>query len=300
VVLETEIWPNLFAELRRRKIPLAVVNARLSEKSLRGYRIARPLLRAALATIGCIAAQSQGDADRYRKLGARLESLSVTGNLKFDFAPPDGLSEQAVSWRRSWGERPVWIAASTHPEEEAIVLAAHRRLRQRFPHALLLWAPRHPERFTAVAGAAEDAGFAVARRTSERLPASTTDVFVIDTLGELQAFYAAADVAFVGGSLQPIGGHNLLEPASLAVPSLVGPHMENFPEMTDLLMEVGAVRRIADEPSLSAAIAAWWNDPAEAHRCGAAGRFRIASERGALARTLALLDAMFPPETTAD
>jgi 3-deoxy-D-manno-octulosonic-acid transferase len=299
VVLETEIWPNLYAELGRRRIPLAIVNARLSEKSLRGYRAFRPLLAAALANVVCVAAQSEGDAERYRKLGARAESLTVTGNLKYDFESPAGLERQAAQWRGLWGNRPVWIAASTHPDEEAIVLAVHGELRLRFPDALLLWAPRHPERFEQVASQAERVGFQVARRTREGQPSATTSVFVIDTLGELQAFYAAADVAFVGGSLQPIGGHNLLEPAALGVPALVGPHTGNFSEITELLLDAGAVRRIHDAPSLLAAIAACWDDPASAIQSGAAGRERIAKERGALARTLALLDSLCPPEPPA-
>ena len=298
VVLETEIWPNLYAELGRRGIPLAIVNARLSEKSLRGYRPFRPLLSAALADVDCVAAQTQDDAERYRKIGADPKSLTVTGNLKYDFEPPAGLEQQGALWRRSWGPRPVWIAASTHPEEEAVVLTAHRDLRRRFPEALLLWAPRHPERFDAVANESERAGFRTARRSREGLPTTDAAVFVIDTLGELQAFYAAADVAFVGGSLQPIGGHNLLEPAALGVPALVGPHTGNFGEITELLLQAGAVRRIQDAASLSAAISAWWLDSSEAVRCGAAGRTRIASERGALARTLALLDRLCPPEAS--
>jgi 3-deoxy-D-manno-octulosonic-acid transferase len=296
VVMETEIWPNLYAELGRREIPLAIVNARLSQKSLRGYRAIRPLLSAALAEVNCVAAQSADDAERYRQLGARAQALTVTGNLKYDFEPPESLLPQAAQWRLHWRARPVWIAASTHPEEEAIVLAVHQELRKQFPNALLLWAPRHPERFEVVANEAGRAGFTVARRSSDGLPSVSTSVFVIDTLGELLAFYAAADVAFVGGSLQPIGGHNLLEPAALGVPALVGPHTGNFSEITELLLKSGAVRRVHDAASLVAAISAWWQDSAQAARCGAAGRDRIASERGALARTLGLLDRLCPPE----
>jgi len=298
VVMETEIWPNLYAELGRRDIPLAIVNARLSEQSLRSYRPIRPLLSGALARVRCVAAQSKGDSERYRRLGARPETLSVTGNLKYDIELPDGLAEQALRWRQTWGARPVWIAASTHPEEEAIMLAAHQALQKQFPQALLLWAPRHPERFEVVANEAGRAGFSVARRSSDGLPSATTAVFVIDTLGELLAFYAAADVAFVGGSLQPIGGHNLLEPAALGIPALVGPHTGNFREITELLLQAGAVLRVSDAASLVAAVTAWWLDPALASRCGAAGRNRIAVERGALARTLVLLDRLYPSEAS--
>lgn len=295
VVIETEIWPNLYAELGRRGIPLAIVNARLSDHPLRGYRPFRPLLAAALVSVRCVAAQSEGDAERYRKLGASAQSLTVTGNLKYDIELPAGLEQTALRWRQGWGARPVWIAASTHPEEEPVIRAAQRRLRERFPDALLLWAPRHPERFAIVAAETERAGFKVSTRSRDGLPSVTTAVFVIDTLGELLAFYAAADAAFVGGSLQAIGGHNLLEPAALGIPALVGPYTRNFRDVTELLLEVGAVRRVRDAESLAAAVAAWWSDPAQARRCGEAGRIRILAERGALARTLALLDGLFPP-----
>ena len=290
VVMETEIWPNLFAQLHARGIPLLIANARLSERSLRGYRPIAPLVRAALREVDVVAAQSQADAWRYRRLGAREDAVHVTGNLKYDLPLPPGVIEQAREWRRDWGQRPVWIAASTHPEEEAIVIQAHRAVLAQFPRALLLWAPRHPERFAAVAAECERAGFATVSRRSEGLPRTDSHVFVIDTLGELMAFFAAADLAFVGGSLQEVGGHNVLEPVALGVPALVGPHTFNFQEITDLLIGVGAVQRVADAESLAAAVVAQFDNPAQAQRRGEAGRERIASERGALARTMALLE----------
>ncbi len=290
VVMETEIWPNLFAQLRARGIPLLIANARLSERSLRGYRPIAPLVRAALREVDVVAAQSQADAWRYRRLGASEDAVHVTGNLKYDLPLPAGIVEQARAWRGDWGQRPVWIAASTHPDEEAIVIQAHRAVLARFPEALLLWAPRHPERFASVAAECERAGFATATRRSDGLPRADSKVFVIDTLGELMAFFAAADLAFVGGSLQEIGGHNVLEPAALGVPALVGPHTFNFQEITDLLIATGAVQRVHDAGSLAASVIALFEDPAQARRRGEAGRERIASERGALARTMALLE----------
>jgi 3-deoxy-D-manno-octulosonic-acid transferase len=290
LVMETEIWPNLFAELQRRGIPAIIANARLSERSLRGYRPIAPLVRAAMRTIDQVAAQSEADAARYRKLGAPAERVHATGNLKYDQEVPEGALEQARRWRTNWGAgRPVWIAASTHPDEEAAVLQAHRAVLAVYPQALLLWAPRHPERFGAVAASAARAGLRVATRRADTLPAADSEVFVIDTLGELMAFYAAADVAFVGGSLQEVGGHNLLEPAALGVPALVGPHTFNFQEITALLLETGAVQRIADGEALGAKLVQWLGEPAERARRGEAGRERIAKERGALARTLALV-----------
>jgi 3-deoxy-D-manno-octulosonic-acid transferase len=209
---------------------------------------------------------------------------------------PEGIVEQARNWRRAWGERPIWIAASTHPEEEGVVMEAHRALLAEFPNALLLWAPRHPERFAAVVAASERAGFRVRSRVGDELPNATSEVFVVDTLGELMAFYAAADVAFVGGSLQEVGGHNLLEPAALGVPALVGPHTFNFQEITELLIETGAVQRVSDAASLAKKVGQLLRHQDERQRRGEAGRLRIAAERGALARTLQLIDRCLPEQ----
>ena len=290
LVMETEIWPNLFAGLERRDVPVIIANARLSERSLKGYRPIAPLVRAALATIDCVAAQSEADAARYRLLGAPPGKVEITGNLKYDLPVPEGIVETAADWRRDWGGRPVWIAASTHPEEEAIVLDAHRAVLASDPRALLLWAPRHPERFAAVVASALRSGMKTGSRREDGLPGGDTEVFVVDTLGELMAFYAASDVAFVGGSLQEVGGHNVLEPAALGVPALVGPHTFNFQDITDLLIETGAVQRVSDAASLGRKICQMLRHPGESRRRGEAGRLRIAAERGALGRTLQLID----------
>lgn len=292
LVMETEIWPNLFAELKRRAVPIMIVNARLSERSLQGYRPIAPLIRDALTAVDIVAAQSPQDAARYRTLGALAATVSVTGNLKYDLPVPPGIVEQAAVWRKTWGQRPVWIAASTHVEEEDIVIAAHQRLLATHPDALLLWAPRHPERFNAVSHANKRAGFRVRQRGEDGLPDIDTEVFVIDTLGELMAFYAAADAAFIGGSLQATGGHNVLEPAALGIPSLVGPHTFNFQESTQLLLDTGAAQRVSDAVTLTRALTQLFDDPDGRRRRGEAGRARIASERGALARTLGLLETL--------
>jgi 3-deoxy-D-manno-octulosonic-acid transferase len=295
VVMETEIWPNLYAGLAQRGIPLLIANARLSERSLRGYGPFRLVIRAALATVACIAAQSDADARRYRQLGAPQRAIEVTGNLKYDVAVSEAMSDTAAAWRRAWGARPVWIAASTHAGEEDAVIAAHRRVLQAHPETLLLWAPRHPERFAGAIGASERAGFRVRSRRTDSQPGVDTQVFVIDTLGELMSFYAAADLAFVGGSLEDIGGHNLLEPVAFGVPAIVGPHTHNFAEITQLLLEVGAVVRIVDADSLASAVITWIDQPDRRRAQGDAGRARIATERGALARTLALIELRLQP-----
>src|SRR5690606_2518357 len=190
--------------------------------------------------------------------------------------------------------RPVWIAASTHEDEEAPVLSAHRALRGSHPDALLLWAPRHPERFRAAVQGARDAGFAVASRSEEGWPGAETGVFVIDTLGELLRFYACAQVAFVGGSLQAIGGHNLLEPAATGTAILSGPHLHNFADIARRLREAGAMQVVADAPALAASLRTLFDD-AGARLQLAANAARLLDEgRGALARTLAMIEPALP------
>ncbi|KFN49172.1 lipid IV(A) 3-deoxy-D-manno-octulosonic acid transferase [Arenimonas composti] len=293
VIVETEIWLNLYVECGRRGIPLAMVNARLSERSLRGYLPVRWLARLALRAVRLVAAQSQADAARLARIGAEPDRIVTTGNLKYDLRLPEGLAARAAEWRAAWGEsRPVWIAASTHAPEEEAVLALREQVAARFPEALLLWAPRHPERFGPVRAALAERGLRVATRRSHGLPGADTQVFVIDTIGELLGFFAAADVAFVGGSLCEVGGHNVLEPAALGVASVVGPHTFNFAEVTQRLRDGGALLQAADATALGEALVALLADPARRRAMGDAGRAQVAELSGALARTLELLAPM--------
>lgn len=290
VVIETELWPNLFVACAQADVPIVIANARLSERSLRGYRRLGALIRLALSGVRLVAAQSEADAARFRVLAGDDVRIEVTGNLKFDQPLPQASRDEALGWRKACGTRPIWVAASTHADEEAAMLEAHRRLRESHPDALLLWAPRHPERFEAVAARVDEAGFALRRRSRDRHPDARCDVFLIDSLGELPGFLAAGDVAFVGGSLCDVGGHNLLEPAALGVPVLSGPHTFNFAEIRALLEEAGALEIVADGATLAAAIHRLLADPAEARERGRSGRQRVDRERGALKRTLALID----------
>jgi 3-deoxy-D-manno-octulosonic-acid transferase len=290
VVMETEIWPNLFFECRARGIPVIVANGRLSEKSLRGYGPIRPLARSALASTRYIAAQSSTDAARLHDLGADPDRLGVVGNLKYDMAVPPQLQDEARELRAHWGAgRPVWIAASTHDGEEMPVLKAHAEVLRRFPDALLLLAPRHPERFKPVVLACRSFGFATRTRSEDGTAEADTQCFVVDTLGELLRFYAAADVAFVGGSLVPIGGHNVLEPAALYVPVIVGPKMFNFADITSSLMEAGAIVQIAEADELGAAVTRLLIDPALRETIGRAGRAAFEREQGGVLRTLGII-----------
>lgn len=295
VIMETEIWPNLFHACHERGIPVVVANARLSERSLRGYGPVRPLARAAIRSAALVAAQSASDAARLVELGARPERLHVVGNLKYHQGVPEGLEAAAAALRSLWGaHRPVWIAASTHENEEAIVLRVHAQVRRHLPEALLLWAPRHPERFGQVVEAARNAGLTTATRTQDELPKPDTQCFVVDTLGELMSFYAVSDVAFVGGSLQAIGGHNVMEPAALGVPALVGPHTFNFADATGMLAREGALQAVEDEQALAAELLRLLADPERRQAMGESGRRVVEHERGALARTLALLQRILP------
>jgi 3-deoxy-D-manno-octulosonic-acid transferase len=289
VVAETEFWPNLFAECERRRIPLFLVNGRVSQASLRGYLRVPGITRAMLSSADLLCAQTSVDAQRLRNLGAPAELVHVTGNLKFDVELPAELLAEARALRGEWGRgRPVWIAASTHPGEERKVLAAFAALRTHYPELLLVLVPRHPERFKAVARLCRRRGWLVAERSRTRgaLPPGTA-VLVGDTMGELQRLYAAADVAFIGGSLVPHGGQNLLEACAVDVPVIFGPHMFHFEEISAMALERGAARQVLDVAGLAAAVALYFDQPDLRGAAGRAAHTLVADNRGALARTLA-------------
>lgn len=294
LVMETELWPNLLFGCRDQGIPTYLLNARLSARSLRGYRVLAPLISRVVRTLKRIGAQSPSDGKRFIALGAAPGGVMDTGNLKFDIAAPEGLAAFVQTFNAHAGRRPVWIAASTHEDEEASVVALHRNLRQRWPDLLLLWAPRHPERFPRVAEQAQSAGWKVATRRKSTWPAADDEVFVIDTLGELMPFYACAEVAFVGGSLQPIGGHNLLEPAAVGTAMVTGPHLHNFAEISKRLKEAGALLIAQDAQGVEAALGQLLEDAAKRQAMVDAGRALVEQGRGALAKTLQMIDADLP------
>ncbi len=293
LIVETEIWPNLYFACRRRGIPLMIVNARLSERSLRGYLPMRGIVRSALRCVRQIAAQSRTDAARYRLLGADPQQLLVTGNMKFDMPIPHGAVAEGAAMREHWGpRRPVWMAASTHEGEELAVLEAHLQVLQRLPDALLLLAPRHPERFRLVEHSVRSLGFAVGTRSADGVPSAAHQVFLIDAMGQLMPFFAAAEVAFVGGSLVPIGGHNVLEPAALSTPVLVGPHTFNFEEITRSLIDQGGAERVADNQQLGHDVLQLLRDPDKRQRMGCAAQQVFERERGAVGRIMQLIDTL--------
>ncbi len=290
LVLETELWPNLLFGCREHGVPSWIVNARLSARSLRGYGLLRPLLRRALRTLRGVLAQSAADARRFVQLGADPAATVVTGNLKFDIAVPEGGMRSAPHCAS--GSASARRGSRQHPsEEEAAVIAIHRELRGRWPDLLLLWAPRHPERFRGVAQQAVEAGWRVATRTLTRWPDADDAVFVVDTMGELVSFYACAQVAFVGGSLQDIGGHNLLEPAAVGTAVVSGPHLHNFADIAKRMQAAGALRVGADARQVVVHVGALLEDAAARAAMVSAGHALVEEGRGALSRTLALVDA---------
>ena len=293
LVMETEIWPNLYQGCGVREIPLVLVSARISPKSVKRYRMLTPLFRETLSHGIIIAAQSEADAERFRSLGASPVRTWVTGNIKFDIELPADLADRGAQLRREmFGDRRVWIAASTHDNEELQVLAAHRQLLERFPQLLLVLVPRHPERFSPVADLVRREGFEFVSRTDERRCDSTTTVFIGDTMGELPLFYAASDIAFVGGSLVPVRGHNLLEPAALGMPLVSGPHVYNAQEISDMFISLGACQVVNDPDQLADAVAGLLTDPAEAAARSGKGLEIVRRNRGSLARLLELLDPL--------
>ncbi len=297
VFMETELWPALYAGLRRRRIPTLVLNARLSEQSARGYRRIRGLVKPLLQGVTGIAAQSGADADRLLELGALPSRLEVTGSLKFDIAVPEAVTEQAELLRVQWSlcGRPLWVAASTHEGEEVQVLAAHRQVLVDHPSALLILVPRHPERFDRVMERCEAEGFKTVRRSARQPVGPGIHVLLGDSMGELLLWYRLADLAFVGGSLARVGGHNPLEAAACARPVLCGPWVFNFAEIDQLLGRAGASARVADGAGLAAAVCWLFDDPAERARMGAAGLAVVAENQGATRRMMQVLEAAIRP-----
>jgi 3-deoxy-D-manno-octulosonic-acid transferase len=291
IVMETEVWPNLFRECARRRIPLLIASARLSPKSVRGYRWLASLFKDALASGIQIAAQTQGDADRFISVGANPANTHVVGNIKFDLELAADLRSRGQLLRvTQFPDREVWVAGSTHAGEEDIVLAAHAQLLQSHPRALLVLVPRHPQRFDEVKAGLRTRSIEFVARSSQTAPTDKTAVLLVDALGELTMFYAAADIAFVGGSLVPIGGHNLLEPAALALPVLTGPYNFNSPEVANALLARDAALEIGTSEQLATTLASLFDNRERRERLGANALSFVAGNRGALQRLLELIE----------
>ena len=293
MIMETEIWPNLYRGCGVRSIPLILVSARISPKSIPGYRRLVPLIRETLSHGIIIAAQSQADASRFLELGADPERTHVTGNIKFDIEFDQAIVSRGKQLRSAlFACRPVWIAASTHRGEEQQVLEAHRILLKAHPDLLLVLVPRHPERFTEVRELIEKSSFTVVSRTSDQPATASTEVFLVNTMGEVPLFFAASDISFIGGSLVPIGGHNLLEPAIQELPIITGPYLFNTEEIAENFVKHDACVVVANGVELAAAVLVLLEDPDEATKMGKRGLKVVEQNSGSLQRLLVLLEPL--------
>jgi 3-deoxy-D-manno-octulosonic-acid transferase len=293
IIMETELWPNLLHECRRRAVPVVFASARLTQRSVSRYCRFGTLFSGVWGRNTLVAAQTAEDAERFIAIGATRERTRVIGNVKFDMQLGEAIIDQGRALRRRYlGPRPVWVAGSTHGGEEEQLLDAHSALLPELADALLVLAPRHPQRFDSVSSLLARRGIRFDRRSLADAVRPEAQVLLVDTVGELAAFYAAADVAFVGGSLVPVGGHNLLEPAALGVPVITGPYNANSKDIARLLIETGGAMEVADAQALSGALRRLFADPALRQRVGARGREFVDAHRGSVERLIDLIDPL--------
>lgn len=282
IIMETEMWPNLLTGCKKNHIPVILANARLSERSMRHYRFVRTITKYMLDIYQLVAAQGVLDGERFLQLGLDPKKLVISGNVKFDLTIPDEIILSGKKIRAHIGEnKKVWIAASTHEGEEAIILNAFLLLREKIPDVFLILVPRHPNRVPKIITLFEQKNISPALRSKNNMDASHC-VLIVDTIGELKLFYAASDVAFVGGSLTPIGGHNVIEPAALGLPILSGPHYHNFNEIGKLLLDAGALQIVIDAASIENHVSALFFSADLREKIALSAKKTIEANRGAL------------------
>jgi 3-deoxy-D-manno-octulosonic-acid transferase len=285
IIVETELWPNLVDQCACAGVPVLLANARLSARSARGYQRFSALTKPMLQQLSLIAAQGQADAERFVALGMPLERVDVTGSIKFDLQPDATQVAAGQALREQLGsDRPVLIAASTHQGEDEILLQTWQQLREVHPQLVLILVPRHPERFDAVAELCRGYSDRLVRRSRGEQPDEHTELYLGDSMGELMLFYAAADIAFVGGSFSGTGGHNPLEPAALGLPVVMGPDCFNFQSITDALTEAGGLVRVSDTAGLRSQLSIWFEDADQRREAGQQAAAFVAANRGALDR----------------
>lgn len=290
IIMETELWPNLFAACKQANVPVVIVNARLSPKSANGYKRIGMLTREIFTAITALASQGKADAERFIELGMPKDKVTVTGNIKFDIEVPAELAAKSNVLREQLGDkRLIWIAASTHPSEEEIVLHAHKKIREKHPEALLILVPRHPDRFDGVAQLVEQQGFTLARRSRNDRCLPETAVYLGDTMGELLLMYAVSDVAVIAGSFAGIGGHNMLEAAVLGKPVITGPQLFNFAEISDMLLLAEGMIKVQDGAGLAENVNRLFADESYRDLVGKNGFQVVAQNRGALRKQLELI-----------
>jgi len=291
ITMETEIWPNLYQACKYSDIPILIINARLSQESAKGYQLVSKLMKQTLSLVDLIAAQTSNDAARFISFGALKEKVFVTGNLKFDITIPQSITEQAQSLKRYFSvNRLIWIAASTQEGEENIILDAHKKILVDYPDAILILAPRHPHRTTKVSKFCDVMGFDYVKRTDQTPFTDKHKVYLLDTIGELKLHYAASDIAFVGGSLVKKGGQNMMEPASLGLPVITGPHTYNFIQITELLSEQELLIRVSNAVELANEVCKLLCNANRRHNIGEKGRAVIVSNRGNIERLMQLIE----------
>ncbi|MGR8998866.1 MAG: lipid IV(A) 3-deoxy-D-manno-octulosonic acid transferase [Gammaproteobacteria bacterium] len=290
VIMETEIWPNLFAYCGKTGIPLYIINARLSEKSSRGYQKIPSLVHPALAQVNLIATQTQDDANRFIAVGAENDKVKTLGNIKFDIEIPQATIDQGLQLKADlFGGRFVWLIASTHKDEEILFLPIYKAIKQKIPELLLVIVPRHPERFADVKKLCEQHQLNVVLRTAGEGIYTATDVYLVDTMGELKMLYAAADIAFVGGSMVPAGGHNILEAAAIGIPVLFGPYMANFKEIASGALNQGAAIQCQNADEIMNKILSLYKQPAYREALAERGKAFVSQNQGAIARICEIL-----------
>lgn len=285
VIMETEIWPNMISQSRARRVPVFLINARLSERSARGYERVKRLVAPIVRSISWVAAQAEKDAERFRRIGVAACKVAVTGSVKFDVDIPGPVKEASLQLRALLSDRPVWIAGSTHEGEDAQLLAAHQQLLEAHPDALLIIVPRHPERFESVADTITRQGLSLARRSRSEEPVGV-EVYLGDTMGELMTLYGASDAAFVGGSLIERGGHNPLEPAGWGIPVISGPNVFNFETIYQRLLDDRGVVIVNGSDELFQHLSVLFDN--EEERCASGQRALqvVNKNRGALDRVV--------------
>jgi 3-deoxy-D-manno-octulosonic-acid transferase len=290
VAMETELWPNLLRILHQRGIPAMVANGRISDRSFRRYRWIRPFLRSVLGTVAAFGMQSLEDARRVLVLGAQPERVVVTGNLKMDVKPPEEGAERLWERLLGLGREPVWVVGSTRQGEEEIIADVYRSLRTSHPALVLVLAPRHPERVSEVEAILAARGIPSVRRSAlPGQPRPQGAAILVDTVGELASLYSVADVVFIGGSLIPWGGQNMVEPALRGKPVVFGSHVENFRDAARLLLKAGAAIQVRDGADLGAVLRRLLDDPAQRERMALAAREALAGQTGACPKTLDLM-----------
>jgi len=298
IFMETEIWPNILYHCKQRQISTLLANARLSKRSAHGYSKLQPFTQTVFCYFDQIAVQYEADAQRFMALGVPNAKIKITGSIKFDIHLPPSIHEQAAFIKRLWGvNRPVWIAASTHEGEDDQILTALAKVLKVLPNSLLVLVPRHPERFGKVKHLVQKQGFNIVLRSENRACSPETQVFLGDSMGELPMFLATADIAFVGGSLVPHGGHNLLEPAALGIPIVTGPYLMNFAYIAEMLLAVGAMRQIRSAQELATVIITWLQNAELRTQVGEHGREVVKRNRGALSKLISSIECILQNTT---